>query len=522
VQGVEDGQESDVMTSSANVGLAMDPLAVYDTLPPFHPGCQYPELTGHFVTNGSGVNRVYDLVRTALLNLGLDQQRRGSPEWSPFRTVIRPGNRVVIFPNGVMHKNFNPSGGLFAVITHGAVIRPVVDYVYGALQGRGQIVIAHSPMNQCDFAEWARLSGCDSIAEFYRDVVGFKIDIVDLRTEFVPWEDRHGFAPAMGRKELSGDPLGYTEINLGEESAFHEWGERGCDNLYGADYDRKTTIAAHSDGRHLYRVANSILGADCIVCVPKLKTHSKVGVTLNLKAMVGTQGYKNFIPHCRLGSPSRRGDQYPECGFWQRLCHGLNNKAMDHWLAKKTIAGTVRYRLWSAVHGRLQSALNACYRIKYPGYGGAISGGNWFGNDTAWRMTLDLTRIVLCGRLDGGLEAHPQRQFISVVDGIVGGDKDGPVCPSPRQSGVVIAGVNPLAVDCVGARLMGFDPMRIAMLREAGRCRWLNGGTNEPLNPKVCMSDREGVSMNSLLRGSVLGYKPARGWVGRIEVPPAS
>lgn len=499
------------------VGVAMNPLATYDSMPPFHPSVRYPELPTQLVETLSVTNSVYTAVRVALANQGMDLQNQGSSMWNPFNEVMEPGSKVVIFPNGVMHKNFNRSGGLFSVITHGAVIRPVLDYVYRAIQGRGRIVIAHSPLNQCDFSQWMRLSGCEAIAQFYKEKLGFQVDIVDLRSEFIPWDDRRNVGVVSGRTKLAGDPRGYTEFDLGDLSAFAGTAGDLFANLYGADYDRATTIAAHSNGRHVYRVANTILEADCMVAMPKLKTHSKVGVTLNLKAMVGTQCYKNLIPHYRIGPPSRGGDQHPECSWPQRLLHELDNTAIDRWLASKTRTAEGRYRLWRSLQSVLQSVLNTCYRIKYPGYEGPISGGNWCGNDTAWRMTLDLTRIALYGQRGGVVDNRPQRMFVSVVDGIVGGEGDGPLSPKARQCGTIVCGWNPLAVDNVCARLMGFDPQRIPMLREACRCQWLVGESDQAEDPAVCSDDTGFVAVSTLVKGAAFGFCASRGWRGAME-----
>jgi uncharacterized protein (DUF362 family) len=56
---------------------------------------------------------------------------------------------------------------------------------------------------------------------------------------------------------------------------------------------------------------------------------------------------------------------------------------------------------------------------------------------------------------------------MAFVDGIVGGDGNGPATPDRYQAGVLIAGSNCVTVDCVSARLMGFDPMKIPKLGHA-------------------------------------------------------
>jgi uncharacterized protein (DUF362 family) len=57
----------------------------------------------------------------------------------------------------------------------------------------------------------------------------------------------------------------------------------------------------------------------------------------------------------------------------------------------------------------------------------------------------------------------------AIIDAITGMEGDGPILGTACQVGTVIMGANPLAVDAVGARVMGFDPGKVPYLKEAGR-----------------------------------------------------
>lgn len=83
--------------------------------------------------------------------------------------------------------------------------------------------------------------------------------------------------------------------------------------------------------------------------------------------------------------------------------------------------------------------------------------GNWYGNDIAWRMVSDLMKTILYVDKKGMLRNNPQRKVFSIIDGIIGGENNGPLTPDEKKGGIVISGFNLLAVDIVGARLMGFD-----------------------------------------------------------------
>ena len=76
--------------------------------------------------------------------LGLDRGRFGTPGWSPFSTWVPRGGRVVIKPNFVRHYH-EGGGSLDVVVTHPAVLRPLVDYALLAVGEEGSVVIADAP-----------------------------------------------------------------------------------------------------------------------------------------------------------------------------------------------------------------------------------------------------------------------------------------------------------------------------------------------------------------------------------------
>ncbi len=120
----------------------------------------------------------------------------------------------------------------------------------------------------------------------------------------------------------------------------------------------------------------TVLTADFVVSMPKMKTHHWVGVTLSLKNMFG------IVP----GS-----------------CYGWPKNAL-HWA----------------------------------GIGKSI---------------LDINGTV--------------RPDFAIVDGIVGMEGNGPIQGTPKNSGVLVAGDDPVAVDATCARIMGLVPDRIDYLKRA-------------------------------------------------------
>jgi len=149
----------------------------------------------------------------------------------------------------------------------------------------------------------------------------------------------------------------------------------------------------------------------------------------------------------------------------------------------------------------------------------AIRSGNWYGNDTTWRMALDLNRMLLYSDRQGNIQDHPARRIFCIVDGIVGGEGNGPLDPTPKSAGVVLAGRSPVAVEFACARLMGFDYVHLPMLREA-----LDRQHTLPLvgfdyDGIVCRSSAgEHDGALSQWQGNVLTFKPHFGWRRHVEL----
>ncbi len=101
----------------------------YCYTPPFHPSKKYPEYTyGEYNEN----NVVYDAVRNIFFMLGLDKNNFNTKDWNPLGDIIQPGNNVLIKPNFVKHTG-NPND-IRQMVTHGSIIRAVIDYVGIALK----------------------------------------------------------------------------------------------------------------------------------------------------------------------------------------------------------------------------------------------------------------------------------------------------------------------------------------------------------------------------------------------------
>ncbi len=481
----------------------------YSEKPPYNPSERYPEYSGALGVSDVP-NPAYEGVRGALRLLGLDRANYGTEKWNPLSEVIKPGDKVVIKPNFVLSDHYK-GGNLFSIITHPSVIRAVIDYAYLALGGKGAIVIADTPQMDCDFGELLQRSRLDSIADLYRDKFGFELGIRDLRNFWFKYKDENYVASQENRKRLPGDPEGSALVDLGDKSAFRSVSNT---NFYGADYNRDETIAHHTGGRHEYMVSGTILSADVLISIPKLKVHKKVGVTLNAKGLVGTITNKNYLIHYTLGAPEKGGDQFPPAFLKgkTKIIVRTQRFLYDLLLARQNKFAAKLFRLAYEPYRRLLKPILKKTTEKIV----TFDGGNWHGNDSAWRMVSDLMKVSVYADKNGVLRDTPQRKVFSVIDGIIGGEGNGPLFPDEKRTGVIISGFNHLAVDIASIRLMGFDWKNLAWVMDLLRNNNFNFFIPNPSDISTISNDD---TFNDILssESTFLSFKPHPGWEGHIE-----
>ena len=139
------------------------------------------------------------------------------------------------------------------------------------------------------------------------------------------------------------------------------------------------------------------------------------------------------------------------------------------------------------------------------------------GNDTIWRATLDLNKILLYADGSGNMHQIPQRKYFALVDGIIGGEGNGPMEPDPKHSGILISGTNPVYIDTVAATLMGFDYKKIPTVRQAYQSKGYPLADLSPANIRI----RSNIpayekSIDSFSYRDTLQFKPHYGWVNHI------
>jgi uncharacterized protein (DUF362 family) len=488
------------------VGLSRTQPSYAGLEPPFDPGKPFPELTGLLPDSGGAPNHVYAAVRAALRGLGLDAERYDTPEWNPLGALVPRGRRIVLKPNFIRHWNPAEGGTLDSVITHGSVLRAVADYAFLAAGAEGSVAVAEAPQHDCDWEEIRGRVGLDVLVRFYEEALGRELELIDLRRESVVYRD----GVIVERRRLPGDPLGYRLVDLGLRSCFTG---SGIDprRFRGADYDPAPTARHHMDGRNEYLLSETVLSADLVVNLPKLKTHKKTGVTLALKNLVGINGDKNLLPHHCVGSPAEGGDEHP------------GRSALDR--ARSLASELARALLKRGVGSR---AVRLVRRVETAARGDAfIRSGNWHGNRTTWRMCVDLNRCLYYSDAEGShFEAQaPVRHVLTLIDGVVAGEGEGPLAPRDVPLGVVLAATDPVALDLAAVRLMGFDEERLPKLREPMRDPVLRiTDVRSPEDVEVWETDASSFGVQRRRLGELEASRPFAahsGWRGHIERSPA-
>lgn len=401
------------------VVVAHDPQVTgYPVTPPFDPAQVYPEYP--FADDQPmSANGAYDLIRQALRTL--NPEGFGERDWNPLAGIVQPGDTVLIKPNLVDDALWDQGK-----ITHPAVIRAVIDYVYLACSPSGQIIVGGGP--------WA-------VGVFDRLVV-----TTGIREMVTHLAQDHG-VPVVLEDLNKSAPEATPLIDLGEYSAFHDVDRRWY------DAHRKALRPAGNPGIGSYRIAPTVLEADVVISVPKIKVHCSGGLTLTMKNMVG------IIP-----AWDGYGDgQLKDCA---------HTSDVDLALGKR---------------------------------------GEFLENDTIWRSMADLNRVLLYADRSGGLQPERQRRYLTIVDGIVAGEAS-QYEPHPRPLGTIVIGFDPVTVDAVTARVAGFDPRRLrSVIQPVGL------GPPNPADIKLAISGADTLQEFSTRERVIVPESRIYSWQGHVE-----
>jgi uncharacterized protein (DUF362 family) len=442
------------------------------------------------------LNRVYvQLAR----KYDVERLRAGLPD--VVFSLIQPGDTVILKPNWVMESHkYRPTDWEY-VITHPAVITAVLIKVLEHLAGKGRVVIIDGPTTEASFR---KLIAHYPVAMWHElaSFAGVALEVVDLREH--EWETSNDII--VKRHSLQGDPRGKTEVNLLDQTS-EFWGHRKSKRGYhGADYDQSETNRAHDGHHNLYSVSRTVLEGDVFINMPKLKTHRKTGITCCLKNLVGINTYKNYLPHHSEGGPCEGGDQFPIDNVNARI-----EWPLMAFLKKRVLKNPLLARTLSPLNTLGKRVFGDTRRV--------IRSGNWYGNDTIWRMILDLNKVMLYANPDGslrdGLLVNTKR-YIGIVDAVLAGEGHGPLAPEPVDMGYLFCGTNPVGIDAVCATFMGFDPYKIPTIASAFQVRQYPLCDFTMTDILVTIADND-YPLLELPANFIVPFEPQFGWKGHIE-----
>jgi uncharacterized protein (DUF362 family) len=443
--------------------------------------------------NSSSLSSSETALRELFRAWGLDQDHYGTSAWNPLSALIPRDAKIVIKPNWVFHEN-QSGAGLDCLITHSSVVEAIAKYA--GLTNPAQMIIGDAPIQGCDFERLRRVAGIDESADRLRQL-GLQFTITDFRRTILKG-DAMNHQKSEGVRNLEN----FVLFDLGKDSLLEPLNDDASKfrvTMYNPDLLRRT----HGAGRHQYLIAREVIDADVVINLPKLKTHKKAGITGALKNLVGINGNKEYLPHHRKGGSESGGDCYAGRPAWKRATEDLLDAA------NRRSAGTSKAAFaWTA-----KAATRVAVKL---GADGNLEG-SWYGNDTVWRMCLDLQRILRYGRLDGSLDEIPQRTVISITDAIIGGEGEGPLANTPMPSGFITGALNTAAAEWVHARLMGFDPEKIPLIREAFGSFKYPLVDSSPTSIRVWIGGTDN-GADKILPFEGRSFLPPRGWKGHCEL----
>lgn len=350
------------------------------------------------------------------------------------------GKRILLKPNWVTHSK---------KVTDAICLRTHDNFLLAALElllqkQPSQVTIGDAPIQGC---KWDKMLSEDFLMKVNSLSSKYKIPILikDFR--------RATFEPYKNNPLKEQNPLSdYIIFDLGKQSYLEPITRKDKKQFRVTNYNPDRLAESHCPGVHKYCITKELFDADVVISLPKVKTHQKAGITAALKNLVGINGDKDFLPHHRIGGTGFGGDCYPGNNIL-RYCSELMLDYANRRQGKRLywVGYYLSIILWKLSRPENKHSLAA----------------SWHGNDTTWRMVLDLNKIAVYGKSDGTLAVMPQRQLFSLCDGIVGGQGDGPLKPDPLPLGIISftnhSGMNDIAI----ATLMGFDIDKISLVNVA-------------------------------------------------------
>lgn len=390
--------------------------------------------------------------------------------------------KILLKPNWVLHNKTEKDE--ICLRTHDTFLLAALEILLEMKPAR--IVLGDAPIQGC---RWDKMLKSQFINEI--DLLSAKykvpVKIIDFRRVSYNQESN---VLEQNRKSIDD----YIIFDVGKRSYLEEVCDDERSPFRVTNYNPERLAESHRKGVHKYCITRELFDADVVITVPKIKTHQKTGLTNALKILVGVNGDKDFLPHHRKGSLEEGGDCYPGKNPFRKVSEEILDFA-------NTQIGKSSYK-------PLLRVSSAFWRVSNPN-NEQNTAAAWYGNDTTWRMVLDLNQVVLFGKKDGTLSDTKQRELYSLCDGIIAGQGDGPLKPEPLALGVVAFSNDAAFMDVVAGKLLGMDVNKISLLRNA----------KEWLKDKVCILNlnKTQIELNELERIGVKAIMPP-GWLNYDQI----
>lgn len=347
--------------------------------------------------------------------------------------------RVLLKPNWVKH-SYNEGDDL-CLRTNSNLLLVILEVVLK--QNPQSVIIGDAPIQGCrwtDVVDSTLEKNIQNLSEIYKIPVVIK----DFR--------RRVFSPGANKVVVERNHLSeYIIFDVAEKSFLEPISTKGG-NFRVTDYDYERLAITHKLGTHKYCITKQIVDSDVVISIPKIKTHQKTGMTGALKNIVGLNGDKDFLPHHRVGGDKNEGDCYPGFNLLRKCSEWTLDRANKHQGTKSYVA--------------LRRISSLLWMLSFPKPVHNL-GAAWHGNDTCWRMVMDLNKIIIFGKKDGTLSNEPQRQLFSFCDAIIGGQGDGPLFPYPLPLGMLSFTNDSALNDICMTQFMGFDADKITLIKVA-------------------------------------------------------
>lgn len=346
--------------------------------------------------------------------------------------------RVLIKPNWVSQDR-KPSDSL-CMRTNDQLLFATVRYLLGL--SPLSIVIGDAPIQGCNWDQMHDSSFYTQI-ESLSAQSGVPIVIKDFR--------KAKLNPKTNTIEKDSDNKNYIIFDVGRRS-YLEPITSPKNTFRVTCYNPDRLAESHCPGVHKYCIIKDLFESDVVITMPKIKTHQKAGLTNSLKILVGINGDKDYLPHHRIGAVGHGGDCYKGWHPLRRLSELLLDEANRH--------------IGKPIHHFLAKCSSYLWTLSFPSKEQNLQAG-WYGNDTVWRMVMDLNMIAEYGCIDGHISDTPQRTLFTLCDGIIGGQGEGPLNPDPLALGILIFSNDAFLSDEIAGRLFGLEMTRVPLLNEA-------------------------------------------------------